>query len=90
MSRARFESKLMQASTAYRRTVYRHHVIRPDRVRRQSLSGKIESVSGNCSFKLLKLKRFSVPASVRGEVWQESSLILISSAGCARVGQGSP
>jgi hypothetical protein len=48
----------------------------------------------NCSFKLLKLKRFSAPASVRGEVWQESSLILINSAinsaGCVLVGQGRP
>ena len=45
MSRARFESKLMQASTAYRMTVYRHHIIRLDRASNQLPSGKTESAS---------------------------------------------
>jgi len=43
VSRARFESKLMQASTAYRMTVYRHQIIRPDRTSSQLRSGKTES-----------------------------------------------
>ncbi len=43
MSRARFESKLMQASTAYRMTVYRHQTIRLDRTSSQLPSGKTES-----------------------------------------------
>jgi len=43
VSRARFESKLMQASTAYRMTVYRHQIIRPDRASSQLPSGKTES-----------------------------------------------
>lgn len=43
MSRARFESKLMQASTAYRMTVYRHQIIRPDRASSRRRSGKTES-----------------------------------------------
>jgi len=45
VSRARFESKLMQASTAYRMTVYRHQIIRPDRASSQLPSGKTESAS---------------------------------------------
>jgi hypothetical protein len=81
VSRARFESKLMQASTAYRMTVYGHQPIRLDRTSSQLPLVKIESAPGNCSVKLLKLKRCSVPASVRGEVWQESSLLLINSGG---------
>jgi hypothetical protein len=44
VSRARFESKLMQASTAYRMTVYRHQTIRLDRPSSQLPSGKTESV----------------------------------------------
>lgn len=43
MSRARFESKLMQASTAYRMTVYRHQIVRLDRTGSQLLVGKTES-----------------------------------------------
>jgi hypothetical protein len=43
VSRARFESKLMQASTAYRMTVYRHQAIRLNRTNSQSPSGKTES-----------------------------------------------
>ena len=43
MSRARFESKLMQSSTAYRMTVYRHQIIRLDRARSQLLLGKTQS-----------------------------------------------
>jgi hypothetical protein len=45
VSRARFESKLMQASTAYRMTVYKHQIIRPDRASSQRRSGKTESVA---------------------------------------------
>jgi len=43
VSRARFESKLMQASTAYRMTVYRHQIVRLDRTGSQLLVGKTES-----------------------------------------------
>jgi hypothetical protein len=43
VSRARFESNLMQASTAYRMTVYRHQIVRPDRASSQLPSSKTES-----------------------------------------------
>ena len=45
MSRARFESKLMQASTAYRMTVYRQQVVRLDRAGNQLTQGKTESAA---------------------------------------------
>jgi hypothetical protein len=60
VSRARFESKRMQASTAYRMTVYRHQITRSDRTRSQLPSGKTESAPPACTCKLLKLKRLNV------------------------------
>jgi len=75
VSRARFESKVMQASTAYRMTayrmtVYRHHPIRLDRTSSQLPLGKTESAPGSCSVKFLKIEHFSVPERVRGELWK--------------------
>jgi hypothetical protein len=43
VSRARFESKLMPASTAYRMTVYRHQIARLDLAGNQLRQGKTES-----------------------------------------------
>ena len=46
MSRARFESKLTQASTAYRMTFYRHHFVGSIELAIQLLRGKTESGPG--------------------------------------------
>lgn len=65
MSRARFESKLMLASTAYRMTVYRHQNVELNRTCHESLVGKTESALTPQKFrKLLMLNRLAVRASV--------------------------
>jgi hypothetical protein len=46
VSRARFESKPTQASTAYRMTVYRHQMVRLDPAGNQLWQGKTESAGG--------------------------------------------
>lgn len=58
MSRARFESKLMLASTAYRVTVYRHQYIDLNRTCRESLEGKTESALKDQVCITLNLNRF--------------------------------
>jgi hypothetical protein len=58
VSHARFESKLMQASTAYRMTAYRQQSIRLDRASSQLPLGKTESAQSHVIGKRLKLKRF--------------------------------
>jgi hypothetical protein len=55
-----FECKLMQASTAYRMTVYRHHLVRLYRTCGQLLVGKTESAGGDVCCKWLKITRLRV------------------------------
>jgi len=64
VSRARFESKLMQASTAYRMTVYRHQTFLLDRTSSQLLAGKTESAVKRLSCKYLEVQRLCVQRSV--------------------------